>query len=92
MERKLTLKLGDTVWIPCNVTGGVFPDERNVWIDCPDGRWQGFVELRQLRDEVTDGPTALRATVVESHRDHVRARLPGQTTSRQYVRIPADRS
>jgi hypothetical protein len=83
----MTLEPGDTVWIPCDVTHGVFPDERNVSVESPIGRWVGFVDVRQLREAIMDGRTAIRATIVEAPRGEVRARLPGQTTRRQYLTV-----
>jgi hypothetical protein len=83
----MTLELGDTVWIPCEVTHGVFPDERHVSVKSPAGHWVGFVDVKQLRDEITDGPTAIRATVVQAAHGEFAARLPGQTTHRQYLAL-----
>lgn len=83
----MTLELGDTVWISCHVTEGVFPDERNVSIDLPAGRWVGFVDVKQLRAGSLAGRTAIRATIVEAAHGEFAARLPGQTTRHQYVRI-----
>jgi hypothetical protein len=85
----MTLALGDSVWIPCDVTHGVFPDERNVSIASADGRWVGYVDVRHLKDEILDGRTAIRAMIVESSRDEISARLPGQTTRHQYLRLSA---
>jgi hypothetical protein len=83
----MTLKLGDTVWIPCEVTRSVFPDERNVSIESPNGCWVGFVDVGQLRDNITDGRTAIRATVVNAPHGALAARLPGQTTPRQHLAL-----
>ena len=83
----MTLARGDSVWIPCDVTHSVFPDERNVSIACEAGRWAGYVDVRHLRDAILDGRTAIRATVVEASRDEISARLPGQTTRHQYLRL-----
>jgi len=85
----MTLERGDMVWIPCDVTRGVFPDERNVSIESPVGRWTGRVDIRQLRDEIADGRTAIRATIVESSQGACSARLPGQTRRREYLRVSA---
>lgn len=88
----MTLERGDMVWIPCEVTRGVFPDERNVRIDSATGRWAGFVDVRHLRDEILDGTTAIRATIVEASHGECAARLPGQTMRRQYLRVSARES
>ena len=85
----MTLERGDMVWIPCDVTRGVFPDQRNVSIESPSGHWSGFVDVRQLRDEILDGRTAIRATIVESSSGKLSARLPGQTSCRQYLIVSA---
>jgi hypothetical protein len=89
MEECMTLERGDMVWIPCEVKRGVFPDERNVSIESQTGQWAGFVDVRQLRDDITDGTTAIRATIVEATHDRCSARLPGQTTRRQYLTVSA---
>jgi hypothetical protein len=83
----MTHEFGDTVWIPCEVTHGVFPDERKVRIDSPSGRWVGSVDVTQLREHVLDGQTAIRATIVETALGEFAARLPGQTKRRQYLRV-----
>jgi len=85
----MTLESGDMVWIPCDVTRGVFPDERNVSIQSPSGRWTGFVDVRQLRDAILDGRTAIRATIVDTAPGELAARLPGQTSRRQYLTVSA---
>jgi len=83
----MTLQLGDTVWIPCEVKRGAFPDERNVSVESPAGRWVGFVNVEQLRDGIDDGTTAIRATIVESAQGQLGARLPGQTSSRACLTV-----
>jgi hypothetical protein len=88
LEDRITLQLGDKVWIPCDVTHSVFPDERNVSIVTSIGHWTGFVDVRQLRDEIPDGKTAIRATIVQVTSEQYSARLPGQTTPREYLSVP----
>jgi hypothetical protein len=83
----MALEAGDAVWIPCRVAHSAFPDERNVSIDAPGGRWVGRVDVRQLRDATLDGDSAIRATVVRLEHGKVAARLPGQTTPRQYLTL-----
>jgi len=85
----MTLERGDMVWIPCEVMHGVFPDERRVSIDSTAGHWSGVVDVRQLRDEIENGKTAIRATIVEGVRGEFSARLPGQTNRRQYLTVSA---
>ena len=81
---------GDTVWIPCEVRSSAFADERRVSIESPSGRWAGIVDVRQLRDEIVDGPTAIRATIVGTAHGTLQARLPGQTKRREYLTVPTN--
>ena len=81
---------GDTVWIPCEVRGSAFADERKVSIESPAGRWAGIVDVRQLRDEIVDGTTAIRATIVGTSHGQLAARLPGQTRRREYLTVPTN--
>lgn len=83
----MTQEHGDVVWIPCEVTRGVFPDERKVTIASPNGNWAGVVDVNQLRDEIQDGRTAIKATIVEKSPGRVSARLPGQTRRDQYFTV-----
>ena len=78
---------GDTVWIPCEVRSSAFADERRVNIESPAGRWAGIVDVRQLRDEIVDGTTAIRATIVGMAHGKLAARLPGQTRYREYLSV-----
>lgn len=80
----MTLQAGDTVWIPCEVTRSVFPDERNISIESITGAWIGFVDVRHLREGVLSGRTAVRATIVAASNEEFSARLPGQTGQRDY--------
>lgn len=88
----MTLTRGDMVWIPCEVTHGVFPDERNVRIHAATCLWAGCVDVSHLRDEILDGKTAIRATIVEASHGECAARLPGQTMRRQYLTMSAQES
>jgi hypothetical protein len=83
----MTLRSGDTVWIPCDVKRSVFPDVRHINIESPYGRWAGFVDVRQLRDEIAEGTTAVRATIVRAAHGTYAARLPGQTMHHQYLTL-----
>jgi hypothetical protein len=85
----MTLHDGDSVWIPCDVTGGIFPDERNVTIEIPGSRWAGFVDVKLLRDAIETGRTAVRATIVEKSQTQVFAQLPGQVTRKQLIAFSA---
>jgi len=86
----MALSPGDSVWIPCDVTSGVFPDERQVSIESEGVHWVGYVGVAQLREAITGGRTSVRGTVVEASAREISARLPGQTSRRQYLKISAD--
>jgi len=84
----MTLRAGESVWIPCEVAPGPFPDERKVRVESPAGCWVGFVDSKLLRDDVSEGRTALRATVVSTG-ERISARLPGQTPHSGYLTCSA---
>lgn len=81
----MTLQAGECVWIPCEVASGPFPDERKVKVESPVGCWIGFVDPKLLRDDVIEGRTALRATIIEAGDLAISARLPGQTLHSGYL-------
>ena len=85
----MTLQAGVHVWVPCEVVSGPFADERNVRLESVDGAWSGFVDPRFLREDIPEGKTAVRATVVEIADRVVAARLPGHTTRGPRFLIPA---
>jgi hypothetical protein len=84
----MTLEPGTRVWIRCEVKLGLFPDERTIQLESPGGHWEGVVDVRQLRDEIAEGPTAVLATVVESSETGTAARLPGQARRGRYFTAP----
>ena len=84
----MTLEPGTRVWIRCEVKLGPFPDERTIHVDSPSGHWEGVVDVRQLRDEIAEGPTAVLATIVESSEIGTAARLPGQSRRGPYFTAP----
>ncbi len=75
------------VWIPCEASASVFSDERRVSIRLASGTWDGRVDVNQLRERVSAGPTAIRATIVESSGRATVVRLPGQTKRTEYVEL-----
>jgi len=84
----MTLEPGTKVWIRCEVKRGLFPDERTVHLDSPSGHWEGVVDVRQLRDEISEGKTAVLATIVGGSEDDLAARLPGQARHHDYFSAP----
>ena len=85
----MELKTGANVWIPCEVLRGRFSDKRSVRMESPEGRWAGFVDPNLLRDDIAEGRTAVRATIVELNDSVVSARLPGQTPHSRYLTCSA---
>jgi len=58
----VSLRVGQYVWVPCEVKAGAFSDERMVRVNSPaiqssSGRWIGFVATEGLREAVTVGST-----------------------------------
>ena len=43
------------VWVPCEVRGGPFPDERMVYIESKVGEWFGFVNVSELEIGFREG-------------------------------------
>jgi hypothetical protein len=84
----MKIEPGSRVWIPCRVKRGEFPDERVVHVGNDAAEWDGFVHVRQLRDPIEEGETAVAATVVEATDQAVSARLPGQVKRRHFFSAP----
>ena len=84
----MALQAGENVWIPCEVVSGPFSDERQVWVDAPDGKWVGYVCPHLLRENVSQGKTAIAATIVEINERTASARLPGQTPHAKFMTCP----
>lgn len=58
------LKKGMLVWIPCDVRGGPFGNERRVYIKIGDSEWFGFVDETELEKKVTHGKDRVKAVVL----------------------------
>ncbi|HVA81435.1 MAG TPA: hypothetical protein VNF29_10970 [Candidatus Binataceae bacterium] len=77
------IKPGIVVWIPCEVKGGPFPNERRVYIKIEKSEWFGFVDVSQLRKGVTDGSDDVQAKVLAVQNEKVVLGIRGQSpTSR----------
>ncbi len=85
----MPLQAGAFVWIPCSVLRSPFADERYIWLESPDGPWSGYVNPQFLRDDIAEGRTAIRATVVAVSEREISARLPGHTLRTRLFRSPA---
>jgi hypothetical protein len=75
----MPLRVGSHAWIPCEVLPGPFPDERLIRVEVPDGVCSGYVDPLMLRDDIAQGRTAVRATILDVNQSVVAAGLPGQT-------------
>jgi hypothetical protein len=65
------------LWIPCEVRGGPFPNERRVFVETDFSKWFGFVDLSELRDE--DGKKFVRAVVLAVGPTHIVLGICGQS-------------
>jgi hypothetical protein len=81
----MNLKPGMTVWLPCEVKPGPFSNERAVRIESSNDSWIGFVDVRFLREPVSEGMTYVRALIVAVEQDRFHARLPGHSVGPQKV-------
>lgn len=78
----MPLEVGQTLWLPCEVKPGPFPDERLVRISTFQGReWLGFVPVRLLKEPVEKGRTHVKAVVAEVREDTFSATLPGHAVT-----------
>jgi hypothetical protein len=84
----MVLSAGVQLWLPCEVMPGPFSDERIVRLRAPGGSWSGHVYSEHLHDDVVEGRSALRATVVELRESGASVRLPGQTDPGSHLNCP----
>ena len=80
----LRFRVGDPLWIRCEVKKGPFPDERLVLVHSAFGEWLAFISSHLLKDsDLVEGQTEVPAVVVQVGSDHYLAKLPGSplTTS-----------
>jgi hypothetical protein len=74
------LRVGNPVWIRCEVKKGPFPDERLVRVHSAFGEWLAFISSHLLKDtDITEGQTEVPAIVVQVSGDHYLAKLPGSS-------------
>jgi len=57
-------KVGDIVWLPCEVRSGPFKDERRVYLQFGEDEWFGFVNVNELKHKVLQGPDRVKAVVI----------------------------
>ena len=69
MPRRLVLKPGAVVWVPCELKTGIFPAEQGVKIEVTVGEREtifGFVPRDDIKPEETVGRGLVRAVVLHS--------------------------
>jgi hypothetical protein len=59
------IKKGMVIWVPCEVNGGPFPDERRVYVNTEIDEWFGFVNISELDKKVKHGKDRVRALVLD---------------------------
>ena len=73
----MTLSKGAQMWIPCEVAGGPFSDERAVHVQADGKEWSGFVNVKWLKKRVEKGFDEVLAKVVDVNGQTFHARIPG---------------
>jgi hypothetical protein len=81
----MSLKVGDQIWLPCEVKPGPFSNERLARIQLPLEPWIGFVDVQALKDPVERGNTLVLAQIVEVGKDFVKALVQGHSFSTRQV-------
>jgi hypothetical protein len=70
---------GMSVWLPCEVKGGPFPNERRVLVRTETSEWFGFVNVSELQNKVQTGSDRVRAVVVAVEPNNVIVAVRGQS-------------
>jgi len=88
---KTELKRGMSIWLPCEVRGGPFPDERIAYVKSTRGEWFGFVNVAELKEGVISGKDRVRGVVLALRSDHIVVGIEGQspTTSKSIHADPS---
>jgi hypothetical protein len=71
-------KVGQIVWLPCEVKPAPFSDERIVQIRSDRGEWVGFVPADALREPVSYGSTHVRAVIENVEGSRFNAKVAGE--------------
>lgn len=80
------IRKGAIVWIPCQVRGGPFPDERRVYVKTQLTEWFGFVNTSELKNKVATGVDNVRAVVTAVAPDYVVVGIRGQSPASGAIR------
>ena len=73
------IKKGMMVWIPCEVRGGPFPNERRIYLKLGNHEWFGFVDVSQLQKGVKEGSDYVKARVLAIQNEKVVLGIRGQS-------------
>ncbi len=84
------LKVGDRLWIPCEVKPGPFSNERLARIQLPPGEWVGFVDEIHLKNPVPAGETWVLARVTDFVGSEVIIFIQGEALNNSQVRVSQD--
>lgn len=76
--KRSEIKKGSVLWLPCEVRGGPFPNERRIYVKFDNSEWFGFVDVSQLKDKVEQGSDSVRATVIGVQNERVVLGIHGQ--------------
>jgi len=81
----MNLKVGDRIWLECEVKPGPFSNERLARIQLPSEPWIGFVDVHALKEPIEHGKTLVMAQIVEVGDDYVKALVQGHSFSTRQV-------
>ena len=85
------LKIGEMVWLRCEVKPGPFPNERLVRITLPSGSWGGFVDTTALKDPAVEtGPNCVLARITKVKANDVIALVQGHAFDTRQVQESTD--
>jgi len=77
-------RVGDEVWVPCEVREGPFPNEKRVYIKMAGAEWFGFVGEQNIR---AAGPGfSVRATVIHIGHDSIVLKISGQSPTNRALK------
>ena len=80
------VKIGDIVWVPCEVKLGPFPNERLVRIQSGHGEWVGFVEEQAIEGKKKKGVARVLARIAKIVGGDVVVTVQAHTFDTNYIR------
>lgn len=84
-------KIGDSIWIPCEVKEGNFSNERFVHIPFSSGSWDGFVDVTALMDAPETGETYVLGSIMEIIESEILATVPGHAINASPVKASIEK-